>query len=121
MTKEDVCDKEPKQSTKMKVDPCNKEPRRSTTREDKGQLSQMDPKDVITKSSKDDTSMEVMVNSNTRVYHESGQSGKHAMWSLKDLEESMPLNNEPLRVLNNSILIRPWKRMHGTRKNDKRE
>ena len=54
-------------------------------------------------------------------YQESGQSGKHAVWSLKHLEESMPLKNELLRVLKNSISIRLLKDMHGTRKNDKRK
>ena len=117
MMKEDACDKELKQSTSKKAYACNKEPKRST-REDEGQV---DPKDVITKSNKDDTSVEVTYNSNKRVYHESGKSGKHEMWSLKDLEASMHLTNGPLRVLNNSILIRPSKGMHGTRKDDKRK
>ena len=90
-------------------------------REDEGQVGQMDPKDVITKSNKDDTSMEVMVNSNTRVYHERRKSEKHEMCSLKDLEVSMQLKNEPLRGLNNSITIRPLKGMHRTRKDDKRK
>ena len=53
----------------MKADVCNKEPKRSTTKEDNGKVGQVDPKDVITKSNKDYTSVEVMVNSNTRVYH----------------------------------------------------
>ena len=89
MTKNGACDKELKQSTRTKVDACNKEPRRSMIREDEGQVVQMYPKDVITKSNKDDTSMEVMVNSNTRVYHERRKSEKHEMCSLKDLEVSM--------------------------------
>ena len=121
MTKNGACDKELKQSTRTKVDACNKEPRRSMIREDEGQVGQMDPKDVITKSNKDDTSMEVMVNSNTRVYHERRKSEKHEMCSLKDLEVSMQLKNEPLRGLNNSITIRPLKGMHRTRKDDKRK
>ena len=33
----------------------------------------------------------------------------------------MQLKNGPLRVLNNSILVRPLKCMHGTRKDDKRK
>ena len=43
------------------------------------------------------------------------------MWSLKDLEESMPLKNGSLRVINNNISIRPSKGMHGITKDDKRK
>ena len=30
-----------------------------------------------------------MTNSIVRVYHESGQNGKHAMWSLKDMKKGL--------------------------------
>ena len=121
MMKVHACDKEVKQSTKTKANVCDKETKQTSKSKDMGQVGQADMKDVITKSNKDNTSVEVIVNSKTRVYHKSGQSGKHAMWSLKDLEESMPLKNELLRVLKNSISIRLLKDMHGTRKNDKRK
>ena len=74
---------------------------------------------MITTSNKDDTS--IVVNSNTRVYHESGQSGMHIMWSLRNLAVSMHLKNGLLRVVNISIWIRPWEGIHGTRKVDKRK
>ena len=90
MTKVHVCDKEIKQSMKTKVNVCDKETKQTSKSKDVGQL---DTKDVIIKSNKDNASVEVMVNSNTTAYHESGQSGKHTMWSLKELEESMPLKN----------------------------
>ena len=65
----------------------------------------MDLKDVITTSNKDDTN--IVVNSNTGVYHESGQRGKHAMWSLRNLVVSMRLNNGLLSVVNINFWIRP--------------
>ena len=53
-------------------------------------MSHEDPKDVITTSNKEDTKVKI-VNSNTRLYHESGQSEKHRAWSRKDLEVGMHL------------------------------
>ena len=41
------------------------------------------------------------------VYHESGQRGKHAMWSLRNLVVSMRLNNGLLSVVNINFWIRP--------------
>ena len=111
--KANVCNKEVNQSKMTKVHVCDKETKHTSKRKYVGQA---DMKDVITKSNKDNASVEVMVNSKR-----SAQSGKHAVWSLKDLEESMPLKNGPLRVFNNSIFIRPLKGMHGTIKNDKRK
>ena len=39
----------------------------------------------------EETSVEIGVveNSIVRVYHESGENGKHAMWSLKDLKKGL--------------------------------
>ena len=53
-------------------------------------MSHEDPKDVITTSNKEDTKVKI-VNSNTRLYHESGQSEKHEICSFKDLEMGMHL------------------------------
>ena len=55
----------------------DKETDQISTRNDEHQAGKVYPNDVITTCSKDDTS--IVVNSNRRVYHESGQSGKHAM------------------------------------------
>ena len=48
----------------------DKETEQSSTRNNDRQAGQVDPKDVITTSNKDDTS--IVVNSNTRAYHECG-------------------------------------------------
>ena len=115
--KANVSNKEVNQSKMTNVHVCEKETKQSSKSKDVGQVGQMDLEDVIIKSDKDDTSMEDV----RRVYHETRKSEKHEMWSLKDLKESMKLNNELLRVLNHSISIRFLKDMHGTRKNDKRK
>ena len=85
----DVWMKEVKQSIEPKADACNKESEQSMTRDDDGQASDEDPKDVIKTYSKDTSVM--IVNSNMRLYHKTGQSEKHRAWSGKDLEVGMHL------------------------------
>ena len=82
---------------------CNKEFEKNITRDGDGQASHEDPKDVIVTSNKEDTSTGIVVNSNARVYHKSGQSPKHAMWSLKVIGMSIRLKEGLLGVLDVGI------------------
>ena len=94
----------------------NKEFEQSMKRDDDGQASHEDPKDVIVTSNKEDTSVKI-VNSNTRMYHEGGQSEKHEIWSHKDLEVKMYL--KVLHgVVNVIIQIKPWGERHETKMHD---
>ena len=115
-----VHDKEVKQSTTTKVDACNKEVKQSTTtkddacdkdakqKHDNGQFRGLGgfegySREVISTSNKEDTSTGIVVNSNARVYHKSGQSPKHAMWSLKVIGMSIRLKEGLLGVLDVGI------------------
>ena len=69
----------------------DKEAEQSAIRDDGRQVGQVDPNDVITTSTKEVTSLEVVINCNTRVNHKSGQSAKHET-CLQDLEVGMHLN-----------------------------
>ena len=78
---------------------------------------EVDLNDVITTSNKEETNVEVVINSNTRVCHESGQSAKHEIWSNKDLEVGMHL--KVLHgVVNVIIQIKPWGQRHKTKMHD---
>ena len=46
---------------------------------------------IFTSNEKKEASMGIVVNSNVRVYHEYGRSGKHGVLSHKDLEVGMHL------------------------------
>ena len=64
--------------------------------------------------SNEDTSVKIV---NTRLYGEGGRSGKHGVWSHKDLEVGMQLKGLH-GVLNVGIQTRPWGGRHGTRTDD---
>ena len=117
-----VHDKEVKQSTTTKVDACNKEVKQSTMTDNEGHVDLKGvPWEEILTSNTENTSMGIVVNSNVRVYHESGQNQKHAVWSLKHLDVSMHLKNGIQRVVNTDIRSEPWKGKHGMRKDDRRK
>ena len=61
--------------------------------------------------------MGIVVNSNVRVYHEYGRSGKHGVLSHKDLEVGMYVK-ELHGVVNVCFRIRHWGGRHGTRTDD---
>ena len=85
------------------------------TRDDNGQASLEDPKDVI-KTSHKDTIVKI-VNSNMRLYYESGKSENHRAWSCKDLKVGMHLKVLH-RVVNVIIQIKAWGERHKTKMHD---
>ena len=108
----DVWEEEVKQSIETKVDAYNKESEQSMTRDDDGQASHQDSKNVIKTSSKD-ASVKIF-NSNMRLYHETGQSEKYRAWSRKDLKVGMHL--KVLHgVVNVIIQIKAWGERHKTK------
>ena len=70
----------------------DKDGEQSTTKNDEGQAGQEDlksvPWDDISTSNNEGTSMKIFI-SNGRLYDEGGRSGKHAMWSRKDLKRGL--------------------------------
>ena len=60
---------------------------------------------------------EAMVNSNTRLYHECGQSEKYEIRSHKDLKMGMHLK-VLLGVVNVITQIKPWGERHRTKMHD---
>ena len=87
-TQRDTQEMEGGSKGKDQDDVHNKEAEQSTERDDDGQMGHVDPKDVIKTSNKEGTSVKI-VNFNTRLYHEGGQSEKLRVWSCKDLEVGM--------------------------------
>ena len=105
MVEADACNKEVKQSTTTKDDACDKDAKQ---KHDNGQFRGLGgfegySREVISTSNKEDTSTGIVVNSNARVYHKSGQSPKHAMWSLKVIGMSIRLKEGLLGVLDVGI------------------
>ena len=93
----------------------------STTRYNEGHAHQVDLKGILgdaimTYKEKESTSLKI-INCNARLYHESGGSGKHGVWSHKDLQVGMHLKGLH-GVTNVGIRIRPWGGRHKTRKDD---
>ena len=90
------------EKVKVEADVYDKEVEQSTTKDDEGHVGRVDFKgvpreEISTSNKKEDTSARVVgnvVNSSVRVYHKRGQSQKHAIWSLKDLDASMILKME---------------------------
>ena len=77
---------------KVIVSMDDKNEEQSTTKDDEGQAGQEDlksaPWDEISTSSNEDTNIKIVI-SNIRLYDEGARSGKHAMWSLKDLKKGL--------------------------------
>ena len=75
---------------KLIVGMHDKNGEQSTTKDNEGQAGEEDlksvPWDEISTSNNEDTSIKIVI-SNMRLYDEGARSGKHAMWSLKDLKK----------------------------------
>ena len=87
----------------------------STTKDDEGHAAQEDlksvPCDEISTSNNKDNSIKIVV-SNVRLYDKDGQSGKHVMWSLKELKKGL------LWVIDIRVRTRLYEGKYGKRKDE---